>query len=102
MGARIHTKTENWMATQNPTSRFKAELYRPEKPGEDRSWSFLLLPKKVSDTLPRRGRTTVEGAINDHPFQATLEPDGQLSHWLRVSGELQEATGVSAWRAMGR
>ena len=37
--------------------------------------------------LPRRGRTTVEVALNDHSFQSTLEPDGQLSHWLKISEE---------------
>lgn len=36
----------------------------------------------------------MEGTINGHPFQATLEPDGQLSHWLRVGKELREASGV--------
>lgn len=33
----------------------------------------------------------MEGTINGHAFQATLDPDGQLSHWLRVSKELREA-----------
>src|SRR5690606_15045462 len=39
-------------------------------------------------------RTSVEGAINGHPFQATLEPDGQLSHWLKVDEALQKAAAV--------
>lgn len=69
-------------------STFKTMLLRPAKPGKDGSWAFLVLPKTTSDTLPRRGRTSVEGTINGHPFQATLEPDGQLSHWLKVSKEL--------------
>lgn len=77
------------------TSHFEAELHRPEKPGDDDSWTFCLIPKKVSDTLPRRGRTTVEGTMNGHSFQATLEPDGQLSHWLKVSKELKEAVGAT-------
>lgn len=72
-------------------STFKTKLLRPAKPGKDGSWAFLVLPKTTSDTLPRRGRTSVEGTINGHPFQATLEPDGQLSHWLKVSKELREA-----------
>lgn len=37
----------------------------------------------------------MEGTINGHPFQATLDPDGQLSHWLKVSKELQEAAAAS-------
>lgn len=74
--------------------RLKAKLLRPAKPGKDSSWAFLVLPKTASDRLPRRGRTTVEGTINGHPFQATLEPDGQLSHWLKVGKDLREASGV--------
>ena len=75
-------------------STFKTTLLRPAKPGGDDSWSFLILPKAVSDTLPRRGRTSVEGTLNGHSFQATLDPDGQLSHWLKVSRELREAARV--------
>jgi len=40
--------------------------------------------------------TTVEGTINGYPFEATLEPDGQRSHWLRVSRKLSEAAGADA------
>ncbi|UZJ45061.1 YdeI/OmpD-associated family protein [Marinimicrobium sp. C6131] len=78
------------MTTPNP-STFKAKLQRPAKPGADDTWTFLVLPKAASDTLPRRGRTSVDGTLNGYPFQATLEPDGQLSHWLRVSRALREA-----------
>lgn len=81
--------------TQHEASRCTARLVRPAQPGKDR-WTFVVLPKDVSDTLPRRGRTSVGGTMNGHPFQATLEPDGQLSHWLRVCPELQEAAGVKA------
>lgn len=77
------------------TSAFKAKLLEPENPGKGGSWAFLVLPKAASDKLPRRGRTSVEGSINGHPFQATLDPDGQLSHWLKVSKELQEAAAAS-------
>jgi hypothetical protein len=38
----------------------------------------------------------VDGTINGHPFRATLEPDGQLSHWLKVGKELREASGAEA------
>ena len=75
-------------------SQFKARLLRPVKPGSDTSWTFVILPKDVSERLPRRGRTTVDGTINGYRFRATLEPNGQLSHWLRVSRELREAAGV--------
>lgn len=81
--------------TQNDTkSSFDAKLLRPANPGDDASWAFVVLPEGASAKLPRRGRTSVEGTINGHGFQATLEPDGQLSHWLRVDDALLEAAGV--------
>lgn len=81
------------MAKTDP-SMFEAILLRPARPGNGESWAFLVLPKSASAMLPRRGRTSVLGTINDYPFTATLEPDGQLSHWLRVSEELRVAAGV--------
>lgn len=77
------------------TSRFKAKLRRPAKPDGDAPWAFVVLPKEASDTLPRRGRTSIEGTLDGHAFQATLEPDGQLSHWLRVDAALLDAAGVA-------
>lgn len=73
---------------------FKTKLLRPANPGDDASWAFIVLPKEVSEKLPRRGRTTAEGTINGHSFRATLDPDGQLSHWLKVDKDLQAAAGV--------
>lgn len=83
--------------TANPASAdFKATVLRPAEPGADASWLFLVLPKEASDVLPRRGRATVDGTINGVSFRETLEPDGQLSHWLRIDVRLQEATGIAA------
>lgn len=84
------------MISADAVSRFDSELLRPSKPGPDASWAFIVLPKDVSEKLPRRGRTTVEGTINGHNFLATLEPDGKLSHWLQINKELQQAAGVGA------
>ena len=42
----------------------EAKVLPPANPGEDASWVFMVLPKVVSETLPRRGRTSVVGAIN--------------------------------------
>jgi hypothetical protein len=38
--------------------------------------------------------TTVEGIINGHAFRATLEPDGQKSHWLKLNKRMREAAGA--------
>ena len=74
--------------------RFKAKLLRPAEPPKSGSWAFLILPKDASAKLPTRGMTTVEGSINRHPFRATLEPDGQKSHWLKVNKKMCEASGA--------
>jgi hypothetical protein len=74
--------------------RFKAKLSRPAAP-RSATWSFLLLPLAASGKLPTRGMVTVDGMLGGHPFQATLEPDGQGSHWLKVDKALREAAGAA-------
>jgi hypothetical protein len=82
------------MSQAKATLRFESTLQRPAQPGEQGEWAFIVLPKSVSETLPRRGRTGVEGSINGHSFQAVLEPDGQLGDWLKLGNELCRACGV--------
>ncbi len=60
------------------------------------TWTFLTLPKQASAKLPARGMVSVEGTLNGFPFQATLEPDGQGGHWLKVDRKLREAAGARA------
>ncbi len=74
--------------------RFKAKLLRPAETPKQGSWTFLILPKDASAKLPTRGLTAVAGIINGHPFRATLEPDGQKSHWLKVNRKMREAAGA--------
>jgi hypothetical protein len=74
--------------------RFKAKLLRPAEAANGSSWTFLVLPGDASATLPTRSMTTVEGTINGYPFRATLEPDGQKSHWLKVTKKMREAAGA--------
>lgn len=76
--------------------RFNAKLLRPAATSKRISWTFLILPKNASAKLPTRGMTTVEGTINDFPFRATLEPDGQRSDWLKVNRKMREAAGADA------
>lgn len=82
------------MGPMKAKTSFEAPLQRPAAAGREGSLTFVLVPKDASGILPRRGRTTVDGALNGVPFRETLEPDGQLSHWLRVSEELREAAGA--------
>ncbi len=74
--------------------RLQAKLVRPAETGTDGSWTFLTLPKDASAKLPTRSMTTVEGTINGFHFQATLEPDGQKSHWLKVNRKLSKSAGA--------
>ena len=74
---------------------FKAKLLRPAAPVEHDWCVFLVLPKTISEKLPRRGRTSIEGTLNGHFFCSTLEPDGQLSHWLKVSEALCATSGAA-------
>ena len=76
-----------------PGITFEARLQRPAAT-KAASWSFLILPRSASAKLPTRGMTSVEGTINGQSFRATLEPDGQKSHWLKVSKKLRESAGA--------
>lgn len=70
---------------QAPVIRFKAKLQSPADQPRGTTWSFLLLPKPASASLPTRGITTVEGTLNGHAFRANAEPDGRKGHWLKVT-----------------
>ncbi|WP_203142753.1 YdeI/OmpD-associated family protein [Marinobacter mangrovi] len=83
------------MSPSDNPARFQATILRPAKPDVDTAWAFVILPKSASDILPRRGRTTVDITLNGHDFQATLDPDGQLSHWLRLEPETLESAGAA-------
>jgi len=79
----------------NTTVRFKAKLSRPASP-KGAAWTFLVLPAAASAKLPTRSMVTVDGTLGGAPFRATLEPDGEGSHWLRVDRALREAAGAEA------
>ena len=75
--------------------RFSATLFRPVATGKA-AWTFLILPKEASAKFPSRGMTSVEGTFNGLAFRATLEPDGNGGHWLKVDRKLREAAGAEA------
>jgi hypothetical protein len=76
--------------TASPT-RFKAKLLRPAEGGD---WTFLRLPQAASDQMPARSMVSVEGTINGFAFAATLQPDSEGGHWLRVEPAWSEAAKV--------
>jgi len=79
---------------------FKAKLHRPAGTGKTVTWTFLKLPRDASEKLPSRGMASVEGTFNGFAFQATLAPDGQGGHWLKVDRELREAAGAEAGKVV--
>src|SRR5262245_60918317 len=79
-----------------PKIRFRATLLRPAATRKPVSWTFLTLPREASARLPSRGMASVEGTLNDRPLRATLEPDGQGGHWLKVDRKMREAAGAEA------
>jgi hypothetical protein len=82
------------MVQRYETISFQARMLRPATP-KNASWTFLVLPMPASAKLPTRGMSSVDGRLEGHPFRATLEPDGEGSHWLKVSRALREAAGAS-------
>ena len=78
------------------TKTFKAKLLSPADIAKsEANWAYVILPKNVSEILPRRGRTTAHVQIGGIDFQATLEPDGQLSHWLKIDENIYTAAGAT-------
>ncbi len=76
------------MSKSPSTIRFSAKLLVPA--GEPGPWCFLVLPKRASKQLPSRGTVSVKGTINDFSFRASLEPDGNASHWLKVTKRMRQ------------
>jgi len=76
--------------------RFSAKLLPPKATEKPVTWTFLTLPKEASAKLPSRGQVAVEGTFNGSAFQATLEPDGQGGHWLKVDRKMSKAAGAEA------
>lgn len=89
--AKVARKTDSKAASK---IRFNATLLRPAGTAKAISWTFLIVPKQASAKFPSRGQTTVEGTINGFAFRATLDPDGQGGHWLKVGRKMREAAGA--------
>ncbi len=82
------------MSTPSGSIRFSARLQRPATP-KGATWAFVVLPPAASAKLPTRSMVTVEGTVQGQPFQATLEPDGQGSHWFKLTRAQRNAAGVA-------
>lgn len=81
------------MPDPDSAASFSTQLLAPAKQ-VDEEWCFVILPHAVSSAMPRRGRTTADCELNGVRFLAVLEPDGNQSHWLKVSQRLREEAGA--------
>lgn len=72
------------------TIHFESELYALK------TQTIARLPEDASKQLPSRGQVAVIGTINGHEFTTVLEPDGYWGHFVKIPGDLQEATNVKA------
>ncbi len=95
MAKRAPTKTPK-AAPPDERFRFSATLSSPRATdGNAASWTFLTVPAAVSAKLPSRAMVSIEGTLNGAPLHASLEPDGQGGHWLRVDRKLRDAAGAA-------
>ena len=79
--------------------RFTAMLLRPAQP-KNATWRFLRVSAEASKHLSSRGMVSVTGTLDGHAFMATLEPDGEGSHWLKVPRALHEAASAEAGKSV--
>ena len=73
--------------------RFKAELTGR---GPKSAWVFLPIPFDVETVFGSRGRVAVAGTINGYAFRNSLLPEGDGTHAMAVSKELQKGANVKA------
>lgn len=76
------------MPTQSAIHHFTERLRKPANAQGVSPWGFVLIPTPISEGFPRRGRLHARLTINHIPFDAMLEPDGKLGHWVRIEPAL--------------
>jgi Domain of unknown function (DUF1905)/Bacteriocin-protection, YdeI or OmpD-Associated len=64
----------------------------PKGPGG--AWTYLSVPFDVHEVFGSKARVSVKGTINGHPFYNSLMPEGDGTHSMMVSKELQAGAKV--------
>jgi len=83
------------MPKSDPNIVFRVRVRRPAHPTRA-DWAFFVVPTTASACLPTRSQVSVQGEIEGHRFEATLQPDGHGSHWMKLDSGLLEKAGVAA------
>lgn len=71
---------------------FEAVLIKPEGVG---TWTYLNIPREVSDTFGSKGQVKVKGTINGYAFQSTALPHGDGTHYLVVGKGIRDQVGAA-------
>ena len=68
--------------------------------GPGGAWTFLPIPFSVEGEFGTKSRVSVSGTINGFPFRNSLMPNGDGTHSMTVSRELQAGAGAKAGDAV--
>ena len=66
---------------------FEAILIRPEGVG---TWTYLNIPREVSQAFGLKGQVRVKGTINGYPFRSTTLPHGDGTHDVVVGKGIRD------------
>ena len=64
--------------------------------GPGGAWTYLSLPFDVYQAFGMRARVPVAGTLNGFPFRSSLMPEGDGTHSMMVSKELQQGAHARA------
>lgn len=72
---------------------FSAKLIRPDGTG---TWTYVEVPRDVSDAFGTRSRVPVAGTIAGVAFRGSMMPAGGGGHFVVVAKPIREKAGVTA------
>ena len=70
--------------------RFRGRLFRPEGRG---TWTFVEIPRSISQSRHLRAHMRVKGRLDDTPFASSLMPRGGGVFFLVVNSQVRESLG---------
>jgi hypothetical protein len=62
--------------------------------GPKGAWTHMTVPFDVHKTFGTKARVPVAGTINGHPFRTSIMPNGDGTHYMAITKEMQ--TGAKA------
>lgn len=77
----------------NMRQTFEAKLIGK---GPGNAWTYLAIPFDVQQVFGTKARVLVAGTLNGFPFRNSLMPEGDGTHSLMVSKELQQGANAKA------